>query len=683
MFPVQAMAQKRPVEAICRGREKEFVSSRLVVGLLLMVLSQAGAALLVGNVVLDKALYAPGGTVFVHVDLTNGTGDSFTGSVETTVWHLGYEIAQLPIQTVLNLVAGATETKTFAWAPPAVDYQGYLLLVRVKNSSGQLIDSGSSAIDVSSDWVRFPRYGYVAQYDAGIDADAVMRQLKDFHLNTIQFYDWQWKHHIPYSPDATWPDIANRTIYRSTLLNLISAAHSYGMLAFNYNLYGGAFDNYWSDGSGAQVSMGIFSTPQPSGGYTPGDQLSVPMPNGWQTAHLYEMNNRDAAWQSYIFAKEQEVFEHFAFDGWHIDSLGQHNAYDFGGASFSLDDYNDHFINNAKAALGRRMVFNSVDAVGEDQIVTSANVDVIYSELWDSNEHYADFKRRVDSVQGLGSKAVVFPAYLNRGLVSGFFNEASVRLADAAIFACGASHLELGDGNKMLHTEYFPDDENVLMTPSLAAAIRIYYDFLVAYQNLLRDATASANNQVSVSGVQTSSDGSAGTVWIISKETRGHNIIHLINLLNNTSTLWRDSDATYSIPPTIHNFEVKMYYSGPGSGRLWYATPDENLGCATELVSEPGTDAGGNYILFTLPQLRYWDMVWLEPSGITYVDQSYLGAIPNGTPSAPFRTVQDGYNATPDFNILRIAGGNYKEAPLTLSKRIRIEAREGPAIISR
>jgi hypothetical protein len=49
------------------------------------------------------------------------------------------------------------------------------------------------------------------------------------------------------------------------VVNLISAAHSYGMLAFNYNLYGGAFDNYWSDGSGAQLSMGIFSTPEPSG----------------------------------------------------------------------------------------------------------------------------------------------------------------------------------------------------------------------------------------------------------------------------------------------------------------------------------------------------------------------------------------------------------------------------------
>jgi hypothetical protein len=43
---------------------------------------------------------------------------------------------------------------------PATNYQGYLISVSVLNSSNNVADSGSSAIDVSSDWSGFPHYGY-------------------------------------------------------------------------------------------------------------------------------------------------------------------------------------------------------------------------------------------------------------------------------------------------------------------------------------------------------------------------------------------------------------------------------------------------------------------------------------------------------------------------------------------
>ena len=57
------------------------------------------------------------------------------------------------------------------------------------------------------------------------------------------------------------------------------------------------------------------------------------------------MNNRDPNWQNYIYAREQTVFANFAFDGWHIDTVGQRTAYDGAGNFFNLDDYNAEFIN--------------------------------------------------------------------------------------------------------------------------------------------------------------------------------------------------------------------------------------------------------------------------------------------------------------------------------------------------
>ena len=81
------------------------------------------------------------------------------------------------------------------------------------------MNPGSSAIDVPSDWVRFPRYGSVAQSGSSLNTANLMWQLKNYHLNAVQFYDWQWKHHIPFNPNANWLDVASRTLYRITLTN--------------------------------------------------------------------------------------------------------------------------------------------------------------------------------------------------------------------------------------------------------------------------------------------------------------------------------------------------------------------------------------------------------------------------------------------------------------------------------
>jgi dextranase len=591
--------------------------SLLVLALILFT-SVVGLEIKAGSFIVDantdEAMYYPGNGVTIYVGLTNSTASTFNGSVNVVISHLGYVCTNLPSQPVSNLGTKATATAVFSWMPPVTNYQGYLVSVSVTDANSNVVDNGSSAVDVSSDWSKFPRYGYVAHYDSTLDATHIMWLLKNYHINGIEFYDWQWKHHLPYNPGATWPDVANRTIYRSTVTNLIAAAHYYNMMAMNYNSYGMAWANYLTDGSGATLSMGIFSSSPAS----TGNQYGYSLPSSWATTNLYEMNNRDTNWQNYIYGREQAVFTNFAFDGWHIDTVGQHTAYDYNGNFFSLDDYNPAFINNAKAALGVRMTFNTVDAGGENQVAQSANVDFIYSELWSGNPNYISFNQRVNNVRSYCSKALVMPAYLDTGLSSGYFNEPGVLLTDAAMFACGGAHLELGDGTNMLNNDYFPNDGSVLMTSSLMAAMRNYYDFLVGYENLLRGDTVSANNAAAIAGVTTSTNGSAGTVWIISKETLGYNIIHLVNLLNSTSTAWNDYNGTCPAPSTLSNLAVKMYYTGSiGGGNLWYATPDTNFGVATQLGYTTGSDGGGNYINFTVPQLQYWDMIWLEIDGTT------------------------------------------------------------------
>ena len=584
-----------------------------IAGLMLMgcAMLAANAGQFLANINTDKAAYSPGNGVTFYVDLTNSTASPFNGSVSTVISHLGYVTTNLPSQAINSLAAHSTTTKVFSWTPPATDYQGYLVSISVADAGSNVVDKGSSAVDVSSDWSKFPRYGYLSHFDAGLDAYNIVWQLKNYHLNALQFYDWQWKHHLPYSPNATWPDIANRTIARATVTNFIAAAHNYGLLAMNYNSYGMAYSNYLSDGSGVTLAMGIFSTATASFA----NQYNYSLPGSWATPRLYQMNNRDTNWQNYIYGQEQTVFTNFTFDGWHIDTVGQHTAYDAAGNFFTLDDYNPAFINQAKTVLNRRLTFNTIDGVGENQIAQSANVDVLYSELWAGNGNYIDFKTRVDNERSYSSKAPVFPAYMNYNKTSGNFNDASVRLADAAIFACGAAHLELGDDTQMLRTEYFPEN-TVKMSASLKSVLRGYYDFLVGYQNLLREGTVSANYSASITGVTTSTNGSASSVWLISRKNLGNSVLHLINLLNNTSASWRDTNGTYAAPSTQTNLAVKMYYSGIiGAGKLWWASPDTNSGAVTQLTFTNSSDGGGSFVTFTVPSLQYWDMVWLELNG--------------------------------------------------------------------
>jgi dextranase len=85
-----------------------------------------------------------------------------------------------------------------------------------------------------------------------------------------------------------------------------------------------------------------------------------------------------------------------------------------------------------------------------------------------------------------------------------------VLLTDATIFASGGAHIELGDGHRMLDNEYFPN-HNLVPSQQLLDHLRKYYDFDVAYENLLRGALHNNSNQITLS-VPSSTDGTAGTV---------------------------------------------------------------------------------------------------------------------------------------------------------------------------
>ena len=196
---------------------------------------QAQAAItgnLISRVYVDKARYNPGNTATITVECLNKTGVAWSGNLALTITH--NETTSYTASQAVTLNPNVPASYTFTWTTPGADFQGYHVEVRAGTS-----DYGASAIDVSSTWTRFPRYGYMTEYPTGESAGtstANMQELaRNYHINAIQFYDWMWRHEKLIKRtggviDSSWTDWSGKTINWQTLQNQISAAHTRGDL---------------------------------------------------------------------------------------------------------------------------------------------------------------------------------------------------------------------------------------------------------------------------------------------------------------------------------------------------------------------------------------------------------------------------------------------------------------------
>lgn len=126
------------------------------------------------------------------------------------------------------------------------------------------------------------------------------------------------------------------------------------------------------------------------------------------------------------------------------------------------------------------------------------------------------------------------------------FNENAVKLTDAVIFASDGSHLELGDTG-ILSSEYFPN-QKMYLSVKLKNDLRIYYNFLVAYENILHAQTKLSELKASMGSYPVSDSGDAGSVWVFGSESKTYDTIQMINLLSRSDEQWRDD--TYNCKST-------------------------------------------------------------------------------------------------------------------------------------
>ena len=543
----------------------------------------------------NKACYKPGESVYFSVD----------GSIPSG--------AQVRYRKGAEVVASAPVSgNTWSWTAPAQDFCGYMVDIYTVSGDVESI-YGTVAVDVSSDWKQYPRYGFVASYDHSKTQSVIDKEmafLNRCHINGIQFYDWHNKHHWPLGGTRTqlmdsYTDIANREIVTDVVKRYIETQHNYGMKTMFYNLCYGALADATNDGVAEQWHM--FKQT----GHT--DQDVLTLSNAWKS-NIYLMDPDNADWQKYLAERNDDVYANFDFDGFHIDQVGNRGTvYDYNGNKVNLPKGFASFINAMKAAHPqKRLVMNAVANYGASQIAQTGNVDFLYNEMWDGESQFSDLltAKNANSVYSNQQLQTIFAAYMNysKSSSAGTFNTAGVLLTDAVMFAIGAAHLELGDGHMLCH-EYFPNS-NLKMSDELQSAIVAYYDFLVAYETLLRGVgtettfdISSANSAVSINAWPPQ----LKKVTAYSKNVNGKDVVHLLNFRQANSLSWRDMDGSMPVPTTLTNLELS-FKSTKKVTKIWAATPDALGGVPQELSFKQ--DAG--VVSFKLPSLKYWTMIVIE-----------------------------------------------------------------------
>lgn len=568
----------------------------------------------------DKAMYDPGSVVNLEIKVKNLEEKV----IQDLMVQLQPSYLETPLESetsnTFDLEPNEEKVVQMEWQSPEEDFKGYLLDIELVDNQLETIDTKTTAVDVSSSWTKFPRYGYVWDFTEDVNTKEKIDILKNRNINALEYYDWKYKHHQPIPEDReqeSWLDWSGRPIFAESIRHYIEDAKEANMVNLPYNMAYAAVDGYEEDGVKQEWALYYADDNDRGTGHF---QFSMSA-----TAYLYFFDMSNSEWQDYIFSRTNEVFEMFDFDGWHSDTVGEWGEMQTeDGRTLYVKDTYTEFLNRAKASMpeDKYLVFNPVGAQGIENVNVS-DVDVLYTEIWPwdrdiDGELYDDYyslKKVIDvSREQSGGKSLVIPAYMSYDygeLNSGSaFNTAAVMLTGVTTYAAGGSRMELGDGNNMLSNEYFPA-QHLFMDEELQARIDQLYDFIVVYENLLRDGQENIDNVIDIADYNHSANGDPDSIWTYAKEDEDYEIVHMINLLGVSDNDWRANEGKKETPTVIEDYEVKYYFNDEIES-VWLASPDTNQNRSIELPMETGTDEKGAYVLFEVPSLEYWNMLYMK-----------------------------------------------------------------------
>ena len=364
----------------------------------------------------DKSTHEPGKQATITAEASTG------GTVHFSVSHLGTEIDSGDA-TVENGKA------TWTYTTPSEDGQGYLV-----TATGGDGTHAETAIDTSTSWTRFPRMGYLSHFKPtapeGTDGhttyegflfqkpqDYIDKLSRDYHINALQYYDWQYRHEQPVATGDLadkWP-LWYRDTYASkkTINDYIQDAGKANIGSLAYSMAYAANDNYDTN-----TIKDEWRLREDNGSYWVrdlGEQWWVPTPKGVDKpkSHQFMMNVNNEDWRTYITGQYKTQKTEFKFDGTHIDTLGQTSKKDASGNPVDLTDGLAALVDDTYKNVGGQVGINLPDGAGSEKI-NKASAAYMYTELWDHNETNAQVASYLQSARNnAGNKPQIVAAYAN------------------------------------------------------------------------------------------------------------------------------------------------------------------------------------------------------------------------------------------------------------------------------
>lgn len=448
------------------------------------------------DVYTDKAAYAPGGEAIITVQLSNPTSTNATEVVTLKTYHLENCLATDSLPVSVN--ANETTNITYTWNCPTNDYTGYIVEVSLNNG-----EFDSVAIDVSSDFSRFPRYGYSVDFDAGEtlqESTALIEELvRDYHINVVQYYDWMWRHEkvVPSGAADFWIDMFGNTISKDSITQRINAGHLLNQSAMAYQMAYMAREDY--EDYAVKKEWGLYKNKDYNTSYDKNDnstinnidQLIFPL-EGDPAPVLHVFNPENKAWQEFMLNQYEDAIDLLGFDGIHIDQMGSYwgniDYYDYNGNYVDLGKTFPGYVDTIKAGLenkysaGAYVTMNMVnggtpanDSFSSEYITKYADTDFSFSEIWENSNTYNDLKSFIEwSRDNSDGKAMVLAAYMNQYDTLGTTIQAEDAVGDGVYVATNPEGVTYMSGFDQIGDS---------LTFSVSVPEAGYYSLVMTYSN--------------------------------------------------------------------------------------------------------------------------------------------------------------------------------------------------------
>lgn len=482
-----------------------------------------------------KGTYKPGESVIFEVELQ--AENPTHAEIKLTIWHLVDQIASM--RKTIKLSPGE-QRLSISFSPPKESPKGYGILCEMFSEAGQVVSNKTTAFDVLQDWTTYPRYGFLTDFTPDReDIDTTLASLTRYHVNGLQFYDWQYKHDCLLPPTQEYCDPLGRRLSINIVRDFIQAAHNHGIAAMPYLVIYAATLDFWKE----HPEWALYN--EVGEPLTFMDFLGLMDPSS------------DKPWIDHLQNNCAQLLSELNFDGLHVDQYGDPRvAYNHKGEQIDLPGTFVNFINNLKRENpSAAVVFNAVKNWPIEALATSSQ-DFMYIEVWPPKTAYHDLANIVSSARNHSSgKPVVIALYLPEDRTP------NIRLADALIISCGGSRIEIGENNRLLTDPYFPN--HMPIQEELSRILRNYQDFAVCYGELIGP-QADLDESISITIPR--------DVWGTVRRTQGWLTLCIVNLSGLSNEGW---DQDHFAPITLENVPANISYPGKVK-QVWWGNPDAN-----------------------------------------------------------------------------------------------------------